>query len=72
MMPVVAASRTPIRVIVTAMPPPMRPNNRAKLVISRLAMPDRSSMRPINTNMGSATITQFSITFQMRSTLIEA
>ena len=72
MIPVVAASSTPIRVIVTAMPPPMRPNRRAKLVISRLAMPDLSSMRPMNTNMGSATITQFSITFQMRSTLIEA
>ena len=41
MMPVVAASSTPISVMVTAMPPPTRPNSRAKLVINRFAMPDR-------------------------------
>ena len=58
--------------MVTANPPPMPPNSRAKLVISRLAIPERSSIKPMKTNMGSATITQFSITFQMRSTVIDA
>ena len=50
----------------------MPPNSRAKLVISRLAIPERSSIKPMKTNMGRATITQFSITFQTRSTVIDA
>ena len=69
MMPVVAASSTPISVTVMASPPRTPPNSRAKLVIRLLAIPDRSSSRPMRMNMGSATITQFSMTFQMRSTV---
>jgi hypothetical protein len=34
-------------------------------------MPERSSSSPMKMNMGSATITQFSITFQVRSTVME-
>ena len=72
MMPVLAASNTPMSVTVTASPPRMPPNSREKLTMSSLAMPERSSIRPMNMNMGSATITQFSMTFQERSTTREA
>ena len=72
MIPVEAASSTPITVTATASPPRTGPNKRAKPVSRLRAMPERSSSTPMKMNMGSATITQFSITSQMRSTLIEA
>ena len=72
MMPVEAASSTPITVTAMASPPRSRPNRRAKPSSRLRAMPERSSSTPMKMNMGSATITQFSITSQMRSTVSAA
>ena len=73
MMPVDAASSTPIRVTVTARPPRMRPNNWTKFSISRSAMPDRSSISPMKMNMGRATSSSFSIDWsQIWRTIAEA
>ena len=71
MMPVDAASRTPITVTVIANPPRTGPSRRANPLSRPRAMPERSSSTPMKMNMGNATITQFSMTSQMRSTLID-
>ena len=71
MMPVEAASNTPITVTVMASPPRTGPRSRANPVNRLRAMPDRSSNTPMKMNMGKATMTQFSMTSQMRSTVIE-
>ncbi len=71
-MPVDAASSTPISVTVTARPPRTPPSRRTKFVMSVAAMPERSSIRPMKMNIGSATSTQLCITSQMRSTVIDA
>ena len=71
MIPVVAASRTPISVTVIASPPRSLPNSFEKSRISAWAMPERSSRMPMQMNMGSATSTQLSIKSKMRSTVSE-
>ena len=58
-------------VTVMARPPRTGPSSRAKPVRRPRAMPERSSSTPMKMNMGKATITQFSITSQMRSTVID-
>ena len=68
MMPVEAASRMPMSVTVTASPPRTRPKTREKFTIRSLAIPDRSSIRPMKMKSGSATSTQLFIVSQMRST----
>ena len=40
--------------------------------MSRCAMPERSSIKPMKMNMGRATSTQLVITSQLRSTVMEA
>ena len=71
MMPVEAASSTPMMVTVMARPPRTGPKRRANPVSRLRAIPERSSRMPMKMNMGSATITQFSITSQMRSTVMD-
>ncbi len=71
MMPVEAASSTPISVTVTARPPRTRPNNWVKFSIICSATPERSSIRPMKMNMGSATRTQLVMVYQMSSVMIE-
>ena len=66
--PVVAANNKPIIVTAIANPPFTRPKSLEKPIINWFAIPERSRSRPISTNIGRATITQFSITPQIRST----
>ena len=68
-MPVEAASRMPIMTTATPNPPRKRPNNWMKLSIRRSAIPERSSIRPMKMNMGSATSTQLLICAKMRCTM---
>ncbi len=67
MIPVLAASRTPISAIDTASPPRTRPKSRDTSRSSSAAIPERSSRSPIRTNIGSATSTQLSIRSKIRS-----
>ena len=69
--PVDAASKTPIIVTVIARPPLTGPNKRANPVSSPRAIPERSNKIPIKINIGRATMTQFSITSQIRSTVMD-
>ena len=60
--PVEAASKTPINTIDIASPPLVFPNNLDKSVIRSSAIPDLSIIIPIKINIGNATRTQFAIT----------
>ena len=60
--PVEAASKTPINTIEIASPPLVLPNNFDRSVIKSSAMPDLSIMIPIKINIGNATKTQLAIT----------
>ena len=68
MIPVDAASKTPIVVTDIASPPGTRSSSVAKFSSSLPARPDFSSMIPIKMNIGSATSTQLFMTSHIRST----
>ena len=60
--PVEAASKTPINTIEIASPPLVLPNSLDRSVIKSSAIPDLSIIIPIKINIGSATNTQLAIT----------
>ncbi len=70
-MPVEAASKMPMTMTVRPKPPLMPPNTFTKFRIMVSATPERSSIRPMYTNMGNDTKTQLDMMASKRSTMPE-